>query len=139
MPFALQLSQDVLGASPLEEAAKAGMVNLHRCYVCLSSDTIFAKDLFEDSARRFAAQYVALEAAVPDGLGWRIKPKMHLFWELAMERGKPATCWTYRDEDFGGSVAAMPRRRGGLLSVSAFSLNLLDRIRMQQPILRMTP
>ena len=67
----------------------------------------------------------------------RVKPKMHLFLELCIEGGKPATCWTYRDEDWGGSVAKMSRRRGGLLSTAAYSSNLLDRFRMQQPMIRM--
>ena len=136
IPFALEMSQSVLGASPVEEAAKCGMVHLGRCYTCLSSDTIFAKDMFEDSATKFAAQYIALEAA-SEGLAWRVKPKLHLLLELFLEGGRPATCWTYRDEDFGGSVAGMARRRGGLLSCQAFSNNLIDRIRMQPPMIRM--
>ena len=57
-----------------------------------------------------------------------MKPKMHLF----LGRGKAG-----RDEDWGGSVAKMARRRGGLLSTAAFSSNVLHRFRMQQPVIRM--
>ena len=86
IPFALEMFQSLLGGSPLEEAAKCGMLHLQRCYTCLSSTTIFAKDMFTDSATKFAAQYAALEAA-SDGLAWRVKPKLHLLLDLSVERG----------------------------------------------------
>ena len=67
---------------------------------------------------------------------WKIKPKLHLFLELcSVERTRPSLCWNYRDEDFGGSVARLARRRGGLLSASAFSRNLILMWSMQ-PMIR---
>ena len=138
IPFGLQLARETfVHPSPEQAAALVGMEHLDFCYRSLSRDTIFAKDLFEDSAVKFASQYCALEAYNKYEQLWRVKPKLHLFLELALERGRPTTCWTYRDEDFGGSVAHMARRRGGLLSSAAFSINLLDRFRMQQPVIRM--
>ncbi len=67
---------------------------------------------------------------------WKIKPKLHLFLELcSVETTKPSLCWNYRDEDFGGSVARLARRRGGLLSARAFSQNLILMWSLQ-PMLR---
>ena len=39
---------------------------------------------------------------------WVFKPKFHLF-----QGGNLGLLWTYRDEDFGGSIAHTARRRGG--------------------------
>jgi len=41
-------------------------------------------------------------------------PKLHLWQEMNEEQmGCPATCWVYRDEDFGGSVMQLAKRKGG--------------------------
>ena len=133
--FGMEISSLLDAGSPDEEAASVGMRHLYTCYQCLSEEVIFSKELLTDSSFKFAQQYVALEDR--NGRAWRVKPKMHLFLELCIEGGKPATCWTYRDEDWGGSVAKMARRRGGLLSTAAFSSNVLNRFRMQQPVIRM--
>ena len=125
----------VADPSPVEEAARVGMHSLDMCYRCLSNAVIFSHELLRDSAFRFAQQFCALDTM--DRNLWRVKPKLHLFLELCIETGRPTTCWTYRDEDWGGSVAKMSRRRGGLLSTAAYSSNLLDRFRMQQPMIRM--
>ena len=125
----------VADPSPVEEAARVGMHNLDMCYRCLSNAVIFSHELLRDSSFRFAQQFCALDTM--DRNLWRVKPKLHLFLELSIETGRPTTCWTYRDEDWGGSVAKMSRRRGGLLSTAAYSSNLLDRFRMQQPMVRM--
>jgi hypothetical protein len=138
IPFAAKLCVELLDANvPVEEAALSAMENLHQCYQALSSRSIFSSDLLSECSLKFAAQYVALEAAAEDRFSWRIKPKMHLFLELCMEGSKPATFWSYRDEDFGGSVSRFSHRRGGLLSVKSFSTNLLQRCKMAQPVIRM--
>ena len=48
--FELQLAQDKLGATPVEEAAKTAMWHLHQCYRCLKERSV-----------KFALQCVALE------------------------------------------------------------------------------
>ena len=68
---------------------------------------------------------------------WRIKPKLHMFLEVCSDGSKPSAYWTYRDEDWGGTVAQFCRRRGGLLSVRAFSANMLQRFSIYQPMVRM--
>ena len=68
---------------------------------------------------------------------WRIKPKLHLFLHLCSDGGRPSLFWTYRDEDYGGTVARYSRRRGGLLSARGMSEGMLDRFRME-PMICMT-
>jgi hypothetical protein len=81
-------------------------------------------------------KHLILEFLSPGMKLWKIKPKLHLFLELcSVERTRPSLCWNYRDEDFGGSVARLARRRGGLLSASAFSRNLILMWSMQ-PMIR---
>ena len=135
--FGKELADELFmaGPSPVEEAVRVGMHHLYMCYQCLSNTVIFSQELLRDSSFRFAQQFCALDTMNRDL--WRVKPKLHLFLELCIEQGRPTTCWTYRDEDWGGSVAKMSRRRGGLLSTAAYSSNLLDRFKMQQPMIRM--
>ena len=137
VPIALHLAQKHLDArQPLEQAALVGMQKLDQCYQALSQDSIFSFDVLEKCSVEFALQYVALDKFHPDSRLWKIKPKLHLFLELcSVERTRPALCWNYRDEDFGGSVARLARRRGGLLSATSFSRNLIDTWRMQ-PMIR---
>ena len=63
------------------------------------------------------------------------KPKLHLFLELCSSRARPALFWNYRDEDFGGSCAALSRRRRGPLQAHATSKNLSVRFAIKQPLL----
>ena len=111
--FGLQLAQDMLSdADPLEASVKQCAVHLHACYTCLAAAS-FDSAVLKEQSRRFCLLYVALEARHPDNSTWRVKPKLHLFQHLCESGSRPSMCWTYRDEDFGGSVARMGRRRGG--------------------------
>jgi hypothetical protein len=113
VPFAASAARRLLDdAQPMEQAAKAAAGMLAVCYDMLNSERFEAGQL-ANASRRLALLLVALErrAAPPD---WRIKPKLHLLQELAeIDASCPSTCWLYRDEDFGGSVAQLSRRRGG--------------------------
>ena len=115
---------------------KVGAHHLNRCYRALSSEEIFHGPVLVENSRKFAAQLVALEAASEKPF-WKVKPKLHLFLELCFAEGKPSLCWTYRDEDFGGSCAQMSRRRGGLVNPSATSASLLQRFMIRQPMIRL--
>ena len=137
VPFAVMEANRLLNdAVPHEAAAKIGMHHLGQCYAALSHDSIFAADALKENSVRFALQYVALELYANHPKNWRIKPKLHLFLHMCSEGSRPSCCWTYRDEDWGGSVSSRSRRRGGLLSAQAFSSNLLDRFRML-PVIRL--
>ena len=130
------ISRYFAGDTPVEESLRVAAGALNACYDALSNDSIFAEDILRTESSKFALQFCALETVEPDT--FRLKPKLHLFLHVCSDGGKPARTWTYRDEDSGGTVAAYSHRRGGLLSVSAFSGNLLDRVRMQ-PFPRVIP
>ena len=138
VPFAQQCAEELLSdAQPLEQAAKVAAKELNECYRCLGSDCMFHADLLKDHSIRFALQYVALHDAYSDDVRFALKPKLHMFLELCSEGSRPACFWTYRDEDYGGTVAKLSRRRGGLLSVPAFSEGFLSRFKIYQPMIRM--
>ena len=83
-------------------------------YDQLRSDAPFSYDHLRENSRRFCGLYVGLEACSrrPD---WRVKPKLHLVQEMCemTDGNKPQLTWTYRDEDFGGFMAQLARRKGG--------------------------
>ena len=106
-------------SNPHENAVLHAARSLCLMYEQLSSQAPFSGDLLAEHSKRFCLLYCALEKALgADGKHFRVKPKLHMLQELAemtlpSHGVKPSTFWTYRDEDFGGSLAAMHRRRGG--------------------------
>jgi hypothetical protein len=114
VPFAKLLAAEVLGNSPEHETAKHCATALNDTYECLSAAN-FSEARIAETARIFALHYIAL-STLATALGacrWGVKPKFHLFLEMTTCKSSPAKCWTYRDEDFGGTVANMCTRRGG--------------------------
>ena len=80
VPFGEQLADKYLsGANEVKAAAKAGIRHLHQCYQSLSSDSAFGADVLQSEAIAFAWQYTAL-SKFHDGVLWRLKPKLHLFF-----------------------------------------------------------
>jgi hypothetical protein len=139
VPFAHQCAQDLLSPDDLQEqAARAAAYHLDQCYMALSNDSVFARDVLKEHSIKFAAQVVALEAVHADEATpqWKVKPKLHLFLELCSDGSEPAKIWNYRDEDWGGGIARMSRRRGARTSLTACSGNLLARFRMSTPVPR---
>lgn len=137
VPFGVKISELLADDNAVELSAKQAMKHLNQCYRALSTSSIFDTYVLQENSVKFALLYTALEASADGTRSWRVKPKLHLFMHLCSDGSKPALYWNYRDEDWGGSVAKMSRRRGGLLSAKAFSENLLQRFRMHQPVLRM--
>ena len=138
VPFALVLARKFLAPSPTprEKAISCAMEFLSQCYQALGSGSIFSHDVLKESGLKFALQYCALAQAWAKEEFFQPKPKLHLFMHLC-EEGAPVKTWTYRDEDFGGSIAAWARRRGGARTTRAFSQGVLDRFRIKHPVLRM--
>jgi hypothetical protein len=111
--------------NPLEQTMKQAAIHLQACYDCLSRNT-FNHQVLQENSRKFCLLLVALETASPNKRLWRVMPKIHLFQEMCeMQVGCPSTCWTYRDEDFGGTLMQVGRRRGGSNHPSATAKNLL--------------
>jgi hypothetical protein len=112
------LSDDI----PVEYAAKTAAYHLNVCYSTLknaNSDALFL------SSQAFMLQYAALQS-VSNGIAWRIKPKAHMFLELCSEGSQPELTWTYRDEDYGGTIARSCKMRGMWKKVSCFAAHALD-------------
>jgi hypothetical protein len=134
VPFAKEaaerlLAQEARGLLPQvahvqEATARQAACHLAACYDCLSQAT-YSPEALRENSRKFALLYVALERATPHP-AWRVKPKLHLFQEMCeLGTACPSLCWSYRDEDFGGSLAQVSRRRGGSSSPAATAAALL--------------
>ena len=134
IPFCKEAAETHCVGSAVDDAALNAMRHLHTCYHTLSGRCIFRRDLMRDSASRFLTLFAALERMQPKN--WRVKPKAHLLLEMAFAGGQPSLCWTYRGEDFGGSVGHLAKRRGSPLSATGFSRSALARHRMQ-PMVRL--
>ncbi len=141
VPWALEMAEAFLDRrngvderAAVESSIHAGMKSLCRCYEALSDNHPFAVDILREHSSKFATQTAALQDALP--AHFKVKPKMHMFLELCMGGGEPAKHWNYRDEDFGGSVAAFGRRRGQRRSMRAFSAACISKF-CGQPIVRM--
>ena len=138
VPFALKVATDILDpADDIEATAIQAMRHLSDCYKALGDSSPSFSAKLKENSTKFALLYCALEATDPTGVRWRVRRKLHMFLELCSEGSMPARFWNYRDEDFGGSVSKLSRRRGGVLSLKAFSSNLLERFKIAQPAIRM--
>lgn len=110
---------------------KSCMHELAVCYKCLVT---FDATVLDVAARRMALLYVALEkeAEKSNAKRWKVKPKLHLFLELASflclqkQFGNPKNFWTYSDESYGGKARHAATKRGGKNSSSSSAYKLLQ-------------
>jgi len=118
---------------PVEGAAKQAAVHLDACYFCLH-DLAYSHEVMKENSRKFCLLLASLEATA-EAPNWRMKPKTHLMQEMCeMSEGNPTRHWTYRDEDFGGSMAATARVRGGRGSARVVGLNVLSKFTARHPV-----
>ena len=89
-----------------------------------------------EACRRCLSMYKALSleaASNGEEQRWKLKPKAHLFQELAefqsAQWGNPRNFWTYADEDFVGWVATIARSRGGPKQASTAARRVMERYR----------
>ena len=140
VPFLWQLAQEMLDINnPVDAAMRQAAFHLHEVYKALSSQHADPCGSMKEHGRKFAIQYVGLHDFLnpADDKAFRIKPKLHLFLHITSDSSLPRLIWTYRDEDFGGSVARMSRRRGNLLKCSTTSLCCLSRFKLGSPCIRL--
>ncbi len=135
VPFAVVLCGEMDQTNVEVAAASVAAKHLLHCYNCLGGDAAELASL-KEHITKYALQLVALEA-VGAPLAWRVKPKVHLWLELCQEGIDATSTWTYRDEDFGGFLAQLSKRRGGKLTVAAASSSFLRRFLMKQPVPRL--
>ena len=135
VPIARRMASEMLAdADGIGAAVREATSHLHACYEALSAHAVDASARLAEHCRKFCTLWVDLESTMPEI--FRIKPKMHLFQELCEMQGetRPAMHWTYRDEDFGGSIVALGKRRGGHKSVRATSRQILAKFCARYPL-----
>ena len=139
VPFACKLAYEMLDPLvPRYGAIRQAAFHLNEVYSALSANHPSPCETMKESGIKFALQYVALHdhCNAADSASWRIKPKLHLFLHITSDSSIPRLTWTYRDEDFGGSVARMARRRGFLLNCASTSESVLTRFKIANPCVR---
>ena len=137
-PFLVEASNELLSsADPKEKAIQIACFELNKCKECLSqnADCLWS-DILEDSAKRFALQLDAL-SQIAEKKDYKVRPKMHHFLEMCADGQKPSLSWTYRDEDYGGTIAKLSRRRGGKKSATSWSFQTLTLFQIHNPVPRL--
>lgn len=114
-----------------QQTVAAVMGLLAKAYTQLD---VFDAEVLDATATKLGLLVVALETEESEGLGrknWAVKPKLHLFMELATflckERGNPRFFWVYTDETNGGIIRCIGTRRGGKNSSSGTAFNMLTK------------
>ena len=122
-------------ASSEEGTCREAAAAIHQCYKCLARDG-FHHEALKSACRKFLLLYAALEACTPiEEARWRLKPKFHLFLHVCEETSSsPSGFWTYVDETWGGKIAHISVRRGGLHAPRAQSQNVLQKFCAQNKI-----
>ena len=126
VPFALQYVNS-WGPEELDRerlGARLCMRHLARCYDFLSA-AVEGEDTLLQHALAYHQNLQGLHGLNPTR--WQIRPKLHLFLELAAEPGTPSSSWNYREESYGGSVARQSHRRGGSATPLAMSRTTLTK------------
>jgi hypothetical protein len=136
VPFAkLLVTNHFSDENVYEKTIKQATFALNKCYDCLSMHR-FSAEVLANSSKEFALLSCALEKHA-QSKRWRVKPKLHLFQEMCeCSDSQPSTCWTYRDEDFGGSMASTSRKRGGKTSPGSLATSVLTKFAIKNPMPR---
>ena len=135
MPFGVEVAAEMVAAQPDSAVYKAMsdmFVHLLAFYNTFGKQP-FDKALAVSSARSLCMLYKQLHVHHAPGDLFALKPKFHLFIELAEwqteEIGDPSRFWCYQDEDFVGWVAKLATSRGGGRSASTTPTNVVARYR----------
>ena len=120
---------------PERYGARACMRHLAECYSFLAGNMQPRDDTLLDHALAFHTTLRTLHAM--NGQRWQLRPKLHMFMELAFEGGSPSSSWNYREESFGGSVARQSHRYGGFASPLAMSRGTLEKFCIKETLPRL--
>ncbi len=117
VPFGCLLAQKLHEADPTNHNLTVKNLMDQLCnFYCLMGHDDFDAKAAADCCRKCCLYYGALSQEI-GATGWRCKPKMHMWQEMAefqtVSLGNPRDFWTYKDEDFVGFVAQLAHSRGG--------------------------
>ena len=105
VPVARDLAVRCLGDDINDQAVREATFELARCYDALSHTVVDQRLVLADACKRFSTLYIVLDQQVEP---FHIRPKLHMAQELLeMQQGTPTRTWTYRDEDFGGTMVQL--------------------------------
>ena len=124
VPVMLHVARELLDAhDPIQGTVLHITEELQQCYACVFGPDRAAADL-PGHCRRMATLWVTLERLLPEH--FRVKPKLHMFQELCeLDPGSPARHATNHDEETGGAVVGLGRRRGGPNTASSVGYQAL--------------
>ena len=126
IPFGLEIvntwPEDGLDMERL--GARAAMRSLASCYSFLSAEQPAQGSLLQHGLA-FQANLQGLFAI--NNKRWQLRPKLHMFLELAAEGANPSSSWNYREESYGGSVSRQAHLKGGFVSPLAMSRSTLTK------------
>ena len=133
VPFAFELAFDFNESLKTEHSHAIACLfgYLLRFYMTLDTQP-FDAGMAASSCRKFCVLYVSLNKTFGPEL-WRVKPKLHLFQEMAeylsFDLGNPGDMWTYRDESCMGYMSGIAARRGGGRKADTVPLKTIERYR----------
>ena len=136
VPFVARLCDELCDPDdPVEDAMHKAAHHLANCYDALSSSCDDNTAQLATNGLKFARQYIALHDHLThdDDELFRLKPKLHFFLHLCLDGGDPAKHWCYRDEGFGGTVAKIAHRRGGIATPTATSEQVVKGLALGTP------
>ena len=136
VPFGVELVNSWEELDVERAAAKACMTHLANCYDFLSP-THAAETTLLTEALGFQRNLQGLFLTNPKR--WQIRPKLHLFLELAFLGGPPSSSWNYREESYGGSAARQSHRLGGWKTPLAMSRSCLTKFCSKERVPRLVP
>ena len=136
VPFGRQLVDSWTDLTVERGAAKACMHHLANCYDFLSPNHEAETSLLTE-ALGFQRNLQGLHLTNPKR--WQIRPKLHLFLELAFLGGPPSASWNYREESYGGSAARQSHRLGGWKTPLAMSRSCLTKFCSKERVPRLAP
>ena len=137
VPFAFSLAQEMHEARPTRHtmSVRACVASLMDFYMLMSLD-VYDVEAGSAACRKCVGLYRALSmeaAAHGREKDWKMKPKLHMFQELAEfqapQMGNPRNFWTYQDEDFVGWVAKIAHSRGGAKAAATAATRVMQRYR----------
>ena len=133
IPFGVQIvdawDQTKLDAEHL--GARAAMRALASCYAFLSANKPAQGSLLDHG---LTLQKILQGLHSISKKRWQLRPKLHMFLELAAEGANPSASWNYREESFGGSVSRQAHVKGGVTNPLGMSRAALTKFCVKESL-----